>query len=192
MEDAHIALLKVPQGTPPSAAEIGAARIGSTSRTAYSSLGVNQPPLSDVSGANLVAALLGVIPSDGDGRGNSGGNRARAFTYPAGDPVDVSLSPLGAPEGVPAPESTKVGDSSKEDTSNKVEGSPRDTPGQDSSIVSEQAAGGSSATSNGGGGAGWKAVDLLEDASLFGVFDGHGGRSVADFCRDRLPGNSHA
>lgn len=145
MEDAHIALVKVPQGRAPSSAQIGAARIGMPDQS-------GKPPLGTTSANNSSSAI-----------GPRTGVRGRAGTFSAGDGGGGLYPPrqdANGMEGVGAQEGT----------------------GESSS----GGAGGEDGV--GAAAAGWKAVDLLEDASLFGVFDGHGGKAVADFCRERLPG----
>lgn len=145
MEDAHIALVKVPQGRAPSSAEIGAARIGMLNQR-------GKPPLGTTSANNSSSV-----------KGPGAVARGRAGTYSAGDGGGVLYPPRqGADEagGVGAQEGTGVSSSGG-------------AGGEDIHSV---------------GAAGWKAVDLLEDAALFGVFDGHGGKAVAEFSRERLPG----
>lgn len=204
MEDAHIALIKVPPGTPPSAAEIGAARIGSSPRASFHHpVSASQSSLENPgSSANLAATLLGVTTSDSTNPVNGGGSRSRAFTYPAEDAVEAPLSSLKASEGASSgdgAEGERLGEgekSSGERENSMVEaeggrGRREDgrAPGDDSSATSMTASG-ENATATAGAAAGWKAVDLLEDAALFGVFDGHGGKAVAELCRERLPGEA--
>lgn len=152
MEDAHIALLRVPHGLAPSSAEIGAARIGISSK--------NDDPNPSGSGIGGTAAYL---PNGAAGATSAKGARGRAGTYSAGD-AGESYPPRQAAGG---------------DVVN---------PGERRASTSACVEGGAGEGGGGSPGAGWKAVDLLEDAALFGVFDGHGGKSVADFCRERLAG----
>eukprot|EP00752_Nemacystus_decipiens_P009520 g8509.t1 len=184
MEDAHIALLKVPHGKPPTSAAIGAARIGLFSSQS------KKPPLGNSSraanraagfpngtaAAAAAAAAADAVPA-----------RGRAGTFTAGDTGD-----LFPPQARPKDETSAAAQKTAE-----PEAGPRrastGTGGDDRKQALAAAAGGGS---GGGGegdgsssaGAGWKAVDLLEDAAFFGVFDGHGGKAVADFCKERLPG----
>lgn len=168
MEDAHIALMKVPQGVAPSAAAIGAARISMNPQ-----------------GGNTALAA-----GSGGGGGNSNNlndkNRGRSLTYSAGD--------AGHADGGRRGTSDQALDGSGAHSGSTSTGEPRGERDEGFRGVDGEAAGGEESGGNRGGaadtatGAGWKAVDLLEDAALFGVFDGHGGKAVAEFCRDRLPG----
>lgn len=158
MEDAHIALMKVPQGSPPSSAAIGAARIGIGGQS-------HRPPLGASSTNNA---------SNGAKQGAAGSSRARAGTYSVGDAGE------SFPPRLVSGEAQATDGSRRASTGTTVEGA----LGAD-----ERAGEGADGGGDGGSvGAGWKAVDLLEDAALFGVFDGHGGKGVADFCKERLPG----
>lgn len=170
MEDAHIALLKVPHGQPPTSAAIGAARIGLFSSQSQKSL------LGNSNASNRAAD-----GSNGLQAGGSGTVRVRSGTFSAGD--TGSLSPPQSSQRTDSQKPTKAqtqtlgggrGPRRASTGTALPEGSSRGDGGGDGEVSS--------------GGAGWKAVDLLEDAALFGVFDGHGGKAVADFCKERLPG----
>lgn len=99
--------------------------------------------------------------------GSNGAGRGRAGTYSAGDAHERTSS------GRAWDETESASNLAVDSEGQNGEGVPGGPEGADES---------SSA------GAGWKAVDLLEDAAFFGVFDGHGGKAVADFCKERLPG----
>lgn len=165
MEDAHIALLKVPHGQPPTSAAIGAARIGLFSSQ-------SQKSLLGHSGSNR-GSNRSLDVSNGSDTGTAA--RVRAGTFSAGD--TGSLSP---PQGSPRKERQKA------QTPGRSAGPRRASTG--TSLAEDSGKGDGSGGGSSSGGAGWKAVDLLEDAALFGVFDGHGGKAVADFCKERLPG----
>lgn len=159
MEDAHIALLRVPHGRAPSSAEIGAARIG---------IGIPSQPDKPNKRIGVTAIMPNAGSTSTPGVASATGVRGRAGTFSAGDGGEYFPPRQPRESAVAAPGSRRAS------TGACVEG-------------------GREAGGEGGGGetrpgAGWKAVDLLEDAALFGVFDGHGGKSVADFCRERLPG----
>lgn len=171
MEDAHIALMKIPQGIAPSAAAIGAARIS----------------MNPQGGNSALAAGSG---GGGGGGGNSNNpndkNRSRSMTYSAGDAGHTDVGRRGTnDQGL---------DASGTHSRSSSNGEPKEERAEGFGGVEGEAVGGEGSGGNGGGtsdtatGAGWKAVDLLEDAAFFGVFDGHGGKAVAEFCRDRLPG----
>lgn len=176
MEDAHIALLKVPHGKPPTSAAIGAARIGLFSSQS------KKPPLGNSSRAANRAAGF----PNGTAAADAVPARGRAGTFSAGDTGD-----LFPPQTRPT----------KDETSTAQKAEPQAGPRRASTgtggdvrkqalaaAAAAAAAGGGEGEGSGSAGAGWKAVDLLEDAALFGVFDGHGGKAVADFCKERLPG----
>ncbi|CAM9097023.1 unnamed protein product, partial [Hapterophycus canaliculatus] len=171
MEDAHIALLKVPHGQPPTSAAIGAARIGLFSSQSQKSL-VGTGNSNSSRGTNLSADS-----STGSEGRVPGTSRVRAGTFSAGD--TGSLSP---------PQESRRKKSQKAQTPGGDGASRRASTGTTSAEGGGRDDDGSSEGSGSGGGAGWKAVDLLEDAALFGVFDGHGGKAVAEFCKERLPG----
>ncbi|CBJ31069.1 Chain A, Crystal Structure Of Anopheles Gambiae SerTHR PHOSPHATASE Complexed With Zn2+ [Ectocarpus siliculosus] len=172
MEDAHIALLKVPHGQPPTSAAIGAARIGLFSNQSH------KPPL------RRSGSRGGIITAVGDSNGPSASGaqaaRRRAETFSAGDTEGLS----------------QQGRLKDETGSQQTAAISREGPRRASTGAVKGRSGFAAASDDSGGGgdgsscvgAGWKAVDLLEDAALFGVFDGHGGKAVADFCKERLPG----
>lgn len=181
MEDAHIALLKVPHGKPPTSAAIGAARIGLFSSQ------TKKPPLGNSNrAANRAAAGF---PHGGTAAADAVPARGRAGTFSAGDTGD-----LFPPQNRPKDE-TSAAQKTEPPAAQRRASTGTGDDGRKKALAAA-AGGGSGAGAVGGGGdgegssagAGWKAVDLLEDAALFGVFDGHGGKAVADFCKERLPG----
>lgn len=179
MEDAHIALLKVPQGHPPSSAAIGASRIGINSRTHKPPLGKsfsNNDRRTSADSLSRARQAQGISSEEVEAART---RRGRAVSYSAGDAEEAFLKPRPRNDILP------VGDANTTSvTSNSSsEGSTKEAGGGDRGDGDD---GNSTSTSVG---AGWKAVDLLEDAALFGVFDGHGGKAVADFCKERLPGD---
>lgn len=184
MEDAHIALLKVPHGKPPTSAAIGAARIGLFSSQS------KKPPLGNSSrGANRAAGFPNWSAAAEPARG-------RAGTFSAGDTGDL-FPPQSRPrdEASTAAQQTNPKGSRRASTGTTGGGDKRKealtaagAAGVGGSGRGVGGVGGGDGGGNSSTGAGWKAVDLLEDAALFGVFDGHGGKAVADFCRERLPG----
>lgn len=170
MEDAHIALMKVPQGIAPSAAAIGAARIS----------------MNPQGGNTALAAGSGGGGGGGGSNNPKDKNRGRSMTYSAGDAGHTDVRRRGTGDQALDASGTHSGATST--------GEPKGESDEGFPGVEGEAVGGEGSGGNGGEaadtatGAGWKAVDLLEDAALFGVFDGHGGKAVAEFCRDRLPG----
>ncbi len=178
MEDAHIAMLKVPHGKPPTSAAIGAARIG-----LFSSQN-NKPPLGNSSRGTNSYANGGGGPSSAAGAAgaDAGPRRGRAGTFSAGDTGD----------SFPQQQQQQQGRAREEALATRQTAVPRDAARRASTGTEDERKRALAAAASGDGessaGAGWKAVDLLEDAALFGVFDGHGGKAVADFCKERLPG----
>lgn len=248
MEDAHVALMKVPKGSPPSAKEIAAARISSSARqhpnpqhyrnnmggadqrsaSLRHSTGSTKAPLGDSHSPNI-AALNGAhylgwtveeppssssqfADAGSDGSARVASARVRSFTYSAGD-LDEDTLPTAPPvKGLQQEEQAATatgapGDNSQMDvdpggcgasssktaaaaTAKAVDTGKQRYSASDGSGNPKATGSGSGSGIEGGGTGeqGWKAVDLLEDAALFGVFDGHGGKAVAEFARDRLPG----
>ncbi|CAB1103986.1 unnamed protein product [Ectocarpus sp. CCAP 1310/34] len=172
MEDAHIALLKVPHGQPPTSAAIGAARIGLFNNHSH------KPPLRSSGSRGSVITAVG--DSNGPSASGAQAARRRAETFSAGDTGGLS----------------QQGRLKDETGSQQTAAISREGPRRGSTGAVKGRTGFAAASDDSGGGgdgsssvgAGWKAVDLLEDAALFGVFDGHGGKAVADFCKERLPG----
>lgn len=201
MEDAHIALMRVPKGSPPSSKEIAVARISAferhpnhrnthqhnTARTKVPLGDSNSPNITALAGANYLGWVSEEPPSaSGDGFPYPFA-RVRSSTYSAGDSEEESL-PHPPTNVIVLPPVPAAAAAARGDGKMEVDGDRSAVAGSSGNGKGRSAKGGD----NGGGPstavAGWKAVDLLEDAALFGVFDGHGGKAVAEFCRDRLPG----
>lgn len=147
----------------------------------------------------------------GDGPARSASARVRSFTYSAGDLDEDSLPAAPPVKASQEEEQTATGTGTPGDngqmdvdpggggassktttaeTAEAVDAGKRRCSGSNGSGNPKVTGSGSGSGSESGAGGeqGWKAVDLLEDAALFGVFDGHGGKAVAEFARDRLPG----
>lgn len=196
MEDAHIALLKVPKGCPPSAQEIGAARIWSSVPHSYNHSASQKYPLGDSSSPNVSNPhgggdyfgqnTLGEIT---EGPPGEAGSRVRSSTYSAGDSEEEALGRPSIKEATLMEMDLEDGTTAKALLPGERFPSPWTGANKDAKTAKMAKKGGTDGEVGAGGErAGWKAVDLLEDAALFGVFDGHGGKAVADFCKERLPG----
>lgn len=187
MEDAHIALLKVPHGKPPTAAAIGAARIGLFSSQS------NKPPLGNSSRGGNGGPSGSVRRGGGCLGADAAISRGRSGTFSAGDTREFfpqQQQESRSTDGTP-PQQGDAGDAGASAGASSGRASAGISTGdEDKATTRLTAGGGGGGEESGSAGAGWKAVDLLEDAALFGVFDGHGGKAVADFCKERLPGQS--
>eukprot|EP00903_Cladosiphon_okamuranus_P006703 g6542.t1 len=196
MEDAHIALLKVPHGKPPTSAAIGAARIGFFSQS-------KKPPLGKSSrGSNRAAGFPNGSAAAATSAADAVPARGRAGTFSAGDtgdlfppqsrPRDEASSAAQQADPKAGPRRASTGTTDGNDRKEALAAAGAAGGGDSGGDVGSDGGGGGGGGGDGEGshstGAGWKAVDLLEDAALFGVFDGHGGKAVADFCTERLPG----